>query len=166
MKIKNKPKKCIVCSKEFMPWNSTERTCSPACFYKWQDSKKKPIKAPKPKKVYREPSSRTKIKAYVKKIRPYCQLRTFPEVSQNRHTYDLHAHHIIYLSEGGPDELWNLIVLCQDCHRTVHSSKIKWQLRCLQIVNGIDLAGIPEFTEETLKQPLWVNKVELLKNEL
>ncbi len=28
----------------------------------------------------------------------------------------LHPHHIVYSSQGGPDELWNLITLCAFCH--------------------------------------------------
>jgi len=32
----------------------------------------------------------------------------------------LHVHHIIFRSEGGPDELWNLITLCTWCHDAVH----------------------------------------------
>ena len=27
------------------------------------------------------------------------------------------GHHIIPLSKGGPDKFWNLICLCQKCHR-------------------------------------------------
>jgi hypothetical protein len=35
---------------------------------------------------------------------------------------NLHAHHIIPLSEGGEDVLANLIAICEDCHR-----KYSWQ---------------------------------------
>lgn len=30
-------------------------------------------------------------------------------------------HHIIYKSQGGPDELWNLITLCSECHERAHN---------------------------------------------
>jgi 5-methylcytosine-specific restriction endonuclease McrA len=30
------------------------------------------------------------------------------------------THHILYRSQGGPDEPWNLICLCRDCHELVH----------------------------------------------
>jgi len=33
----------------------------------------------------------------------------------------LHAHHIWWRSAGGPDEPWNLISLCEPCHRMVHA---------------------------------------------
>jgi 5-methylcytosine-specific restriction endonuclease McrA len=30
------------------------------------------------------------------------------------------THHILYRSQGGPDELWNLVCLCRSCHDRVH----------------------------------------------
>lgn len=33
----------------------------------------------------------------------------------------LEVHHIFYLSAGGPNADWNLIVLCLDCHAKAHS---------------------------------------------
>lgn len=32
----------------------------------------------------------------------------------------LHIHHIIFRSEQGPDESWNLCVLCHKCHDALH----------------------------------------------
>ena len=29
--IKPKPKKCTICSSEFLPWSSTQKVCSQAC---------------------------------------------------------------------------------------------------------------------------------------
>lgn len=37
------------------------------------------------------------------------------------------VHHINYLSQGGPNEDWNLICLCDRHHSEVHSDKKKWQ---------------------------------------
>ena len=37
----------------------------------------------------------------------------------------LHAHHIIPQQLGGEDSLDNLITVCADCHRAIHSSKIQ-----------------------------------------
>lgn len=39
---------------------------------------------------------------------------------------NLHLHHIVYRSQGGPDEDWNLITLCLEHHDKVHSSKRTW----------------------------------------
>jgi 5-methylcytosine-specific restriction endonuclease McrA len=33
---------------------------------------------------------------------------------------NLHVHHIQYRSHSGPDESWNLITLCNQCHEAVH----------------------------------------------
>ena len=32
----------------------------------------------------------------------------------------LHVHHIVFRSQQGPDEAWNLITLCNACHDGVH----------------------------------------------
>lgn len=41
--------------------------------------------------------------------------------------YRLEVHHITYRSQGGPDHSGNLILLCDDHHRLVHSNKRRWQ---------------------------------------
>jgi len=37
----------------------------------------------------------------------------------------LEVHHIIYRSQGGTDDVNNLITLCHECHQEVHKGKIK-----------------------------------------
>jgi 5-methylcytosine-specific restriction endonuclease McrA len=32
----------------------------------------------------------------------------------------LHIHHIVFRSQQGPDEAWNLITICNSCHDGVH----------------------------------------------
>ena len=54
---------------------------------------------------------------------PYCQLCG--------KTWDLHIHHIIYRSQLGNNDERNLIRLCSDCHRKVHSNKKVWQKKLL-----------------------------------
>lgn len=34
------------------------------------------------------------------------------------------VHHVIFRSDGGRDESWNLITLCNECHDQVHSYKL------------------------------------------
>lgn len=36
----------------------------------------------------------------------------------------LHIHHIIYRSQMGVDESWNLITVCNECHDAIHSGKL------------------------------------------
>lgn len=38
----------------------------------------------------------------------------------------LHVHHIVYRSQGGPHEGWNLITLCDEHHALVHSNKRRY----------------------------------------
>lgn len=46
-------------------------------------------------------------------------------------TYFLQIHHIIYRSELGNNDERNLIRLCSECHRKVHTNKKHWQKRLL-----------------------------------
>jgi 5-methylcytosine-specific restriction endonuclease McrA len=32
----------------------------------------------------------------------------------------LHVHHIVFRSNGGPDESWNLLTVCLACHDGLH----------------------------------------------
>lgn len=48
-------------------------------------------------------------------------------------TNDLHIHHIIYRSQLGNNDERNLIRLCSDCHRRVHSNKKVWQKKLLEL---------------------------------
>lgn len=37
----------------------------------------------------------------------------------------LHAHHIVYRSQGGADTLDNLITLCEECHKKLHRGELQ-----------------------------------------
>jgi len=37
---------------------------------------------------------------------------------------ELHAHHIVPLSDGGSDNQENLVTLCKECHKAVHGDTI------------------------------------------
>ena len=50
---------------------------------------------------------------------PYCQLCGS--------TNWLQIHHIVYRSENGSNDKRNLIRLCSNCHKLVHSNKKRWQ---------------------------------------
>lgn len=36
----------------------------------------------------------------------------------------LHIHHIIFRSDLGPDESWNLIAVCNECHMKLHRNTL------------------------------------------
>ena len=65
-------------------------------------------------------------KTYEKVVaeQPYCRLCG--------RTNNLQIHHIIYRSELGNNDERNLIRLCADCHRRVHSRKKTWQKKLLE----------------------------------
>lgn len=48
------------------------------------------------------------------------------------------VHHVIYRSQGGPDTLTNLVLLCNRCHMRAHSSKQAFQPLLLMY---LDLVG-------------------------
>lgn len=56
---------------------------------------------------------------YITELEPYCQLCGS--------SYNLHRHHIRYGTCGRKTYIGNIIVLCSNCHRLVHSNKKKWQ---------------------------------------
>lgn len=39
--------------------------------------------------------------------------------------YELHAHHLVFRSEGGEDSLENLVTLCKTCHTAYHKGEIE-----------------------------------------
>lgn len=43
-------------------------------------------------------------------------------------------HHILYRSQGGPDHVGNLILLCTEHHQQVHSNKNHWQPTLLALL--------------------------------
>ena len=51
---------------------------------------------------------------------------------------NLHAHHILYRSQRKDliDEPTNIIMLCENCHRLVHSNKKKYQPILLEMMKN------------------------------
>lgn len=66
-----------------------------------------------------------KVYDYINEIEPYCQLCGSP--------YNLHRHHIRYGACGRKTYVGNIIVLCDNCHRLVHSNKKYWQPRLIEL---------------------------------
>ena len=60
-----------------------------------------------------------KVYEYINSIEKWCQLCGSP--------YNLERHHIRYGAEGRKTYIGNIIVLCENCHRKVHSNKKLWQ---------------------------------------
>lgn len=47
----------------------------------------------------------------------------------------LEVHHIKYRSQGGTDDLNNLIILCEECHKKVHAEKISINKKVKKLPN-------------------------------
>ena len=62
---------------------------------------------------------------YINKIEPYCMLCGNPRT--------LHRHHIRYGACGRKTYIGNIIVLCQSCHRKVHSNKKEWVPKLIEL---------------------------------
>lgn len=139
--VPKKEKKCraVGCTNTFRPYRSTDKYCSPKCATDSAATKVKVDKAYKKLRYKsREPASRTRAKAAAR-VRDggICQLRWIVGDPTN-HWQRIQVHHILYLSEGGPDEGWNLITLCENCHHNLAHKSKKWQPYLLELVNGKD----------------------------
>ena len=44
----------------------------------------------------------------------------------------LEEHHVITLADGGPDDIYNTVAVCPNCHRKMHALKRKKDLNKLQ----------------------------------
>ena len=85
---------------------------------------------------------KTRIKSVSKK-RVFVSKKTYNQVYEECNgrcalcysTYNLHYHHIYYRSERKDliDDPSNGIMLCEECHRLVHSNKRKYQPILLEI---------------------------------
>lgn len=46
-----------------------------------------------------------------------------------RSSHGLEAHHVVFRSLGGKDEIGNLVALCRDCHAALHGHVLKFVIR-------------------------------------
>ena len=51
---------------------------------------------------------------------------------------NLHVHHITFRSQGGPDEAWNLLTLCNSCHDGVHTDIVQGEYGLTITVDPVD----------------------------
>lgn len=62
---------------------------------------------------------------YINSIEKWCQLCGS--------TSYLHRHHIRYGACGRKTYIGNIIVLCEECHRKVHSNKKYWMPKLIEL---------------------------------
>ena len=100
------------------------------------------------KEYERDPAVKAEVLDRAKGLCEYCYKRPF--LTYDREPY-LEVHHIIPLSEGGPDTVKNTIALCPECHRAAH--------------HAVDRQKITSLMQQTLDQPLMKIK-ELNENQI
>lgn len=66
----------------------------------------------------------------------------------------LHIHHCLFRSHGGPDESWNLLTLCLSCHAGIHTAIRDGEpgLRIIQPEQKMFDANLPV---QFLRAPWW-----------
>lgn len=72
-------------------------------------------------------SEEKKVYEYINQIEKCCQLCG--------NTFNLHRHHIRYggMYGGRKTYIGNIIVLCERCHRKVHTNKKEWMPKLIEL---------------------------------
>ena len=148
---------CKNCSQEFVVYTSLQKACSVTCFIEWTQSKP-------PKKIKR---SSTRINRIRRLYSGKCSLDGITK--EHNYNHQLEGHHIIYLSQQGPDQDWNIIPLCRICHKLVHRDKGYWQKRLIIRRGGTDwFNNIPKIADydlmPELMRPQWLKIAKKLNN--
>lgn len=103
-----KKRECPVCGAEIP---SGRVTCSRACANKYRVGTKYTGEQPRSKK-----SKSDRLRALVAEVLgEHCE-----RCGYDRNTRILEVHHIVKRSRGGSDDLYNLCLLCPNCHREAH----------------------------------------------
>jgi hypothetical protein len=120
--------RCTSC-KNYFRRDELQRTnpnlCSQYCVtaHFQRKPKRKPVSSGEKHKTQEIPDKiRQEVLARDSNSCRYCGLHT-----------SLNVHHIVYRSQGGPHENWNLITLCAEHHALVHSNKRYW----MPILRGV-----------------------------
>lgn len=76
----------------------------------------------------------------LKRSNGICEGCTAPAPFQGKEGPFLEVHHLLRLSDGGPDHPENVIALCPNCHRRVHFSKDgeAYNKKLIEVVNGLE----------------------------
>jgi 5-methylcytosine-specific restriction endonuclease McrA len=111
--------KCTNC-RDFFPkgtewWsNNMQRICSEECFNEWTESRRRKARERKPnRKRY---SAKKQARMIPPELRHHIVDRdVFCRVCGHR---GQEVHHVTFRSQGGKNEMSNLILLCTTCHHT------------------------------------------------
>lgn len=104
-----KTKYCIVCNKEIVSKHAN-KTCSREC----SNRSRAGIK------YDREQSFNKHKKIFIIKTKLLNERGNYCEFCKYDNVNVLQVHHIIERSNGGNDDMSNLLLLCPNCHYTIH----------------------------------------------
>lgn len=76
----------------------------------------------------------------LKRSKGICGGCSAPAPFQGKEGPFLEVHHLLRLSDGGPDHPANVIALCPNCHRRVHFSKdgVEYNQQLIKVVNDLE----------------------------
>jgi hypothetical protein len=66
------------------------------------------------------------------------------------------VHHVLFRSRGGPDEAWNLVTLCEGCHRLLHEGFVALEGRA---PHALLLAIAPQSGQAGRARELWLGGI-------
>lgn len=98
----------------------------------------------------RELRNESRIKLHREKV--YEQLGKYCHVCGD--TEVLHIHHIVPLVAGGTNDIWNLLVLCDRCHRAVHFER-DYRKRDKAGIGGRPKVDKPEGADKYIEEYLY-----------
>lgn len=133
------------------------RFCTSECLSSSLDGKRRKATERKLSVVKRPPKPRRGLDP---SLRAEVRLRDGDHCRFCGSSRGLQLHHVMYRSEGGPDEASNLITLCDEHHRLAHSNKRLWKPVLLATIwltyAGLQLT-VPEVARRTRSLGLLVN---------
>lgn len=120
-------KKCLYCGKSFKvsPSKDNSKFCSKECHYKYHTGENsvswKGGISPERAKLSNTPQWKNAVKAVWTRDDATCQ-RCHKKYTHDMKSYEIH-HIISFVHEEFRTDVDNLVLLCRDCHRWVHSKK-------------------------------------------
>ena len=101
------PQVCKQCGKEFLSASKSAKYCSDSCKQKNYRAKQKDIS-----------ENSGSIKTLYKKFENVpCEICGWDKTSRD-------LHHILEVSNGGTNEISNIVSVCPNCHRMIHNNLI------------------------------------------
>ena len=128
----NSKARCLFCREYFpageMIVTGVGKLCSQDCFGSLQDKyKDKNSRRIASKRSSQKPRSSKKRTGIPAGVRQAVKERDRNRCRRCGNPNGVQLHHVEYLSQGGPDEVTNILSLCLRCHSLAHSNPLDWQ---------------------------------------